>query len=150
MAYKAKMDYWLRGIVFEGLFVDHFWAIHKTVGWGCPNKNDDVMLVQYLVNVWAKEKALKMDGIFGNKTYKGILSFQKWINANWADAATADGRVTAKHVGGDTHTGSGGYFTIHALNLIYIEQRRIYYNDIRMDRELPPLLCHIFSAPAES
>ena len=145
MAYKATMTSNFNMFPFDEQFVDHFWANHKTVGWGCSNKWDDVMLVQYLVNIWAKGIVLKMDGIFGNKTYKAIKSFQKWMNARTGGTVVAtDGRVSAAGNSNDL-TGEGNCYTIHLLNCIYLEERRIYYNDIRMDRELPNELYGILS-----
>ena len=145
MAYRATMTDNFNLHPFDGQFVNHFWANHKTVGWGCSNQWDDVMLVQYLINVWTKKLVLKMDGIFGNKTYKGIKDFQKWMNAKTGSTVVAnDGRVSAAGNSNDL-TGAGNCYTIHLLNCIYIEQRGLYYNDIRMDRELPTELCSVFS-----
>ena len=146
MAYKAIMTDNINLYPFDGQQVNHFWANHKTVGWGCSNKWDDVMLVQYLINVWVKKLVLKMDGIFGNKTYNGIKNFQKWMNEkNGSTVVASDGRVSAA---GNTNdlTKAGNCYTIHLLNCVYLEQRRIYYNDIRIDRELPTELCGILSA----
>ena len=146
MAYKAIASNQLEICVFD-CNAKHFWAIHKSVGWGCNNKTDDVMLVQYLINVWAKGKALEMDGIFGNKTYKGIMSFQKWANQAFAiNAAKTDGRVTAADGGKDYVTKSDTFYTIHLLNLVLLDERRIYYSDIRMDSLLPSQLCSALSA----
>lgn len=146
MAYKEKMSNNMRNDIFQGELVHHFWAINKTVGWGCSNNYDDVLLVQYLINVWNKSKALEMDGIFGNKTYQAIKSFQKWANGYFAaNALKNDGKVSAAN--GDAYnTKSGNHvYTIHILNYIYLQEKRIYYNDLRMDANLPSRLCNILS-----
>ncbi len=149
MAYKAKMSNDMRNDIFQGELVHHFWAVHKTVGWGCSNKYDDVMLVQYLLNCWYKREELKMDGIFGNNTYKAVKSFQKYANTYWdCNALKSDGKVSA--MDGDTYNTKSGthFYTIHLLNYMYLQEMRIYYTDIRMDRLLPAGLCHILSKEA--
>jgi hypothetical protein len=146
MAYKERASDELTGGLLDGE-VNHFWAIHKSVGWGCHNKTDDVMLVQYLINVWAKGKVLEMDGIFGNKTYNGIKRFQQWMNSIFGpNMAKTDGKVTASDGDADFVTKSNTFYTIHLLNHVLLDQRKIYYSDLRMDSLLPPLLCTVLSA----
>ena len=62
-----------------------FYNVIYAVGKNCPNKRDDVMLVQYLLDWYYKnyqpqaavpEGVIKVDGIFGDVTANWILKFQ--------------------------------------------------------------------------
>jgi hypothetical protein len=70
--------------------------ISAAVGPDCPNKKDDVTLVQTLLK--NKGVSVSVDGIFGNNTKQAIINFQKGgLGFN-----NADGRVD---VGGKTWKG---------------------------------------------
>lgn len=143
MAYKARAEEVLSVNLLEG--VRHFWAINRSVGWGNENRKDDVMLVQYLINSVGKFKKLEEDGIFGNETHKGIKKFQKFMNETFGSTTCApDGRIS--HMDGSRYVSqSDRFFTIHLLNAVYSWEKRIYYDDLRRDPNLPTHLCSVLS-----
>jgi hypothetical protein len=66
--------------------------IADSVGGGCPNRRDDVLVVQSLLNVaYARirvpSRTIAVDGILGSETHAALLHFQR------AQTGTADGRV---------------------------------------------------------
>jgi peptidoglycan hydrolase-like protein with peptidoglycan-binding domain len=139
MIYKATVGIDLKTHIFND--VNHFWAIEDTVGWGCRNKYEDVLFIQYMLNSAAKAKRLEPDGIFGPETAKGIKNFQKSLNKRFGGkTCQADGRVSDMD-GSRAVTTSDRYYTIHLLNWVYLDVKRIYYNDLTMDAQLPGDLC---------
>lgn len=123
----------------------HFWGIDRNVGWGCTNNYDDVLLIQYLINSLKITDQLVEDGIFGNNTYKAIARFQKKFSQYYLNTCVVDGKVNA--VDGEvTNYDSGSkIYTIYLINYWFIEKKRIFYPDIRMDRDLPSNLCQLMS-----
>jgi peptidoglycan hydrolase-like protein with peptidoglycan-binding domain len=78
-----------------------FYDVDDAVGRGCPNRRDDVYLVQFLINVlWDKKDthgllvgaagkpAPRVDGICGAETIAAIRKFQEYYGAS-----VVDGRV---------------------------------------------------------
>src|SRR5262245_11639963 len=66
--------------------------IAADVGPGCPNRRDDVLVVQSLLNVaYARirvpSRTIAVDGILGSETHAALLHFQR------AQNGVADGRV---------------------------------------------------------
>lgn len=126
----------------------HFWNISKDVGWGYDNKKSDVLLVQFLINSFNETTggAVKLveDGIFGKKTHKAIKEFQKHYNGFGIGGLYPDGAVNmpAFQIWA---TPGGGVYTIYALNSVYLQNNRPFYNDLRMDPKLPSNLCQILS-----
>jgi hypothetical protein len=145
MAYRenATNEYLTDNTLFYEF--DHFWAIHRSVGWGSQNNYDDVMLIQYLINSLKITEKLEEDGLFGPKTSKAIWRFQNKFNQKHKACCIADGKVNA--VKGDVLESSRSetIYTIYLLNYWYLQKKRIYYTDIRMDPELPNELCHLLS-----
>lgn len=140
MAYKG----YLTAMVFDEF--EHFWALHRGVGWGYENNYDDVMLVQYLINSLEITKRLKEDGIFGPKTSGAIWYFQRWYNRNISNCVLVDGKIDAAR--GDVINApvSETEYTIYSLNMSYMNKKRSYYRDIKMDPELPNPLNHLLWA----
>lgn len=139
MIYKETVGRELKDCLLKQ--VNHFWAIENTVGWGCRNTYEDVLFIQYMLNSAGKGKRLEPDGIFGNETAKGIKNFQKSMNRFFfGGACREDGRVSVMD-GTRGNTKSGEFYTIHLLNWAYLDTKRIYYNDLTMDAQLPGDLC---------
>ncbi len=139
MAYKAEASY--ESIDFYAPASNHYWAITESVGWGNYNIKDDVMLVQYLINKCAGKKVLETDGLFGNKTFKAIKNFQRSVNDTGYSFCRVDGRVSNVMGKPNIAVESGDFYTIHQLNWFFIQEKRIYFNDIRADPDLPIDLC---------
>jgi peptidoglycan hydrolase-like protein with peptidoglycan-binding domain len=123
--------------LFQG--ASHFWNINKDVGWGYDNKKSDVLLIQYLINSTNTAAKLVEDGIFGKKTYQAIKAFQTKYDSLGIGSLYADGVINIPAGFGTP----GGVYTIHALNSVYLQNNRSFYNDLRMDPKLPSHLCQI-------
>jgi peptidoglycan hydrolase-like protein with peptidoglycan-binding domain len=145
MAYKATItDELIQLAALDG--VSHFWAIHRGVGWGYDNNYDDVLLIQFLLN--SDGANLVQDGVFGKKTQHAIKAFQK----KWKGYVFSDGKVDANDgsqagfdLNPDDATDLDRIYTIFVLNYSYLDSKRIYYNDLRMDPKLPQPLAHLLS-----
>lgn len=98
------------------------------VGPGCPNRREDVLLVQHLLRVaWEPAGAspgfrppgetdpLKADGFFGTKTAKFISFFQEEAVRRGANVKK-DGRVDPVASGSSSSAGSHTFYTILAMN----------------------------------
>lgn len=119
-----------------------FYNLHFSVGWGNKNQIDDVFLVQFFINSWRrqnKQKLIDEDGLFGPKTSKAIRSFQKDM------FSFADGVVTSIDGTRFKGTKSGTIYSIFQLNYWYITEKRLYFDDIRKDPNLPVLLAQKLS-----
>ena len=125
---------------------DHYWGIDKGVGWGCKNYWDDVMLIQYFLNSTISAK-LAQDGIFGPNTQKAIRKFQKnhkpWKPFTDGKIDSADGSDAIVWNSSGT---VGSVYTIYLLNMSYRSLHHAYYEDLRMDGNLPPELTSVFSS----
>lgn len=124
---------------------DFYWGVERNVGWGCENNYDDVLLIQYLINSLEIMDKLVEDGAFGPKTSKAIKRFQTKFNRKYPHTCVVDGQVNAAQ--GDVFYVPGSkqlmIYTIYMLNFWYLEKKRIYYRDIRMDPKLPNELCQL-------
>lgn len=143
MAHKARVLGEEVNDFFDGLH-KHFWNIDAEVGWGCKNYWDDVMLVQYLLNS-AEGAKLVVDGLFGKKTYKAIRAFQKSCGTSLVDGkldVTDGNKAEMSNSSGTKWT----YLTILRLNAAYHFHHNVFYEDLRMDGNLPSELCQIFSS----
>lgn len=107
------------------------YTVEQAVGTGCPNRRDDVLLVQFLLKIISEgpEKTkytppgkgpLKCDGLWG-PTSQAYLN--RYIvantNANPNAPLTKDGRVDPVVGGKFTGAISGNLYTILALNNSY-------------------------------
>ncbi len=156
MAYKDN---------FEGDALDNvshltvFWNIHQSVGWGCPNRPDDVMLVQFLLKrvmhnqveyyrlpELPTKKDLAVDGIFGPQTYKWIRFYQSMM----PNFFHQDGKVDAVDGTRKKSTKQHRVYTIIMLNLEFADRDYIYYHDLRMDPTLPSALAQALTQSIDS
>ncbi len=146
MAYKDK---------FEGEAINpanqlsHFWNIHENVGWGCRNRPDDVMLVQFLLKGAIRlyldqykgifkqptKNDLVVDGIFGPQTHKWIKAYQSIMPGYFHQ----DGKVDAIDGTREYSTKQHRLYTIVALNGDF-SAHYVYFHDLRMDPNLPSAL----------
>ena len=119
------------------------YSVDQAVGPGCPNERKDVALVQFFLNGVSKpggglpgiqppgETALKVDGIFGQKTAAYIKHDQ---NAG-AGAAVADGKVSPIQRGSIVGAVHEKGLTIAHLNVGYAK-RFGTERHLRIDQEL--------------
>ena len=130
-----------------------FWALRDNVGYGYPNNEMDVLLVQFFINSAARERAeqtyggaefaneIEEDGRFGGETWAAIKKFQKRFG-NFGD-----GMVSAAKGDSLTSPKSGRVYTLFEMNRLYAKYRRFAFNDMKMDDQLPiGLWCH-FQTP---
>ncbi|MBX3290431.1 MAG: peptidoglycan-binding protein [Acidobacteria bacterium] len=131
---------------------DYFWTVRNNVGYGYPNNPLDVLLVQFFLNAidthltgyypyYYGDNYIKEDGKFGGQTWARIRQFQRENNA------VADGMVSAVRGGGLLSKKQKRPLTIYALNSWYSHERRQFYRDLKMDRDLPIDLCVQFEVP---
>ncbi|MGH9947771.1 MAG: peptidoglycan-binding domain-containing protein [Pyrinomonadaceae bacterium] len=143
MAHKETVP---SGEVRDWLEVPMFWNVSSSVGYGCPNKEGDVLLVQFFLNSIARidkrtDQLLVPDGRFGGKTWARIKSFQK------ARFAPVDGAVSSVSGSELYSPKQGKVYTIFSLNVIYKNFHPVLYKDITMDPKCPVLLTSILSGP---
>jgi peptidoglycan hydrolase-like protein with peptidoglycan-binding domain len=110
-----------------------FYNVDTAVGAGCPNKRDDVLLVQYFIvtinnnpNVFSPpiptiplkpNQIFRPDGVAGPITVRAIEHFQQ-VGQDRGNNITVDGRVD-KASGSGFGTISNTQFTIIFLNNAY-------------------------------
>lgn len=141
MAYKEAFNF--QDVELEGN-PDHFWNLTESVGWGCQNYYDDVMLVQFFLNTVNNAK-LVPDGLFGNKTYTALKNFQRKMKREGPGVCYVDGQVDRIDGTRAVSTKSKTIYTIISLNAAYYWSYQHFYDDIRKDRNLPPELCHLLT-----
>ena len=111
----------------------NFFDVSGTVGWGCKNHKDDVMLVQLLLRRYFMHRSdlglsttpaliVKVDGIFGDKTAGALVAYQRH------GLTIVDGKVDP------------GRSTIKSLNVFYKTDYPQYGGKPFQDPEAPPLL----------
>ena len=112
---------------------NQYFDVTGTVGWGCKNHKDDVMLVQLLLRRYHARRSaqgfptnpaliVKVDGIFGDKTAGAIVSYQS------RGANVVDGKVDP------------GKTTIRSLNVMYKSDYLQFQGKPFLDPDAPPLL----------
>jgi hypothetical protein len=114
----------------------HFWGIDKTVGWGCPNNWEDVMLIQYMLSAAWWLDNLKCDGIFGPKTASTIVRWQQTASLG----LRADGRISPVDGTRLRSTTTNKIYTMLAINAEMAKHMPILYKNIRIDDKLPAKL----------
>lgn len=166
MAHRESIqDKYVKGFLYGSPF---FWAISSSVGYTCRNKPEDVLLIQFFLNKIIGDinneiivdiiagtepsktpfkgipKPLVPDGDFGGKTWGAIKWFQtKCI----VPPMVADGMVSSADGTKALTPKNKQWYTIYVLNNFYCENYLHYYDDIRSDPDLPPLLCSHLSGP---
>jgi hypothetical protein len=155
------------GILSGLLQQPFFWTVSSSVGYGCRNKTEDVLLVQFFLNKIIDEgnsivtadiiagtepsknpysripKKLVPDGDFGGKTWGAI----KWLQKK-SGYCVVDGMVSHSNGTSALTPKQNMWYTIHMLNWYYSDCTSSYIHDIRQDPTLPPLLCgHLTGLP---
>lgn len=111
---------------------NRFYAISSSVGYGCPNRANDVRLVQFLVNRAYGRKVLVVDGSYGGQTWRHIKSYQEMvmgINGGGLVSA-ADGTKCMSPKGRNL-------YTIFDLNMSYFRLQPFFSKDPSLDPEFP-------------
>ena len=124
------------------------YCVSAAVGPGCPNRRDDVLLVQHLLRLaWrttpssagfrppGESEPLKVDGMFGTKTGKFISYFQEEALRRGA-RVKQDGRVDPVVSGASQSAGSHTFYTVLAMNSAR-NSRATQQADISTDPDYP-------------
>lgn len=163
MAHRESIQSGTLKTVLQG--EEFFWAVSNSVGYTCRNKKEDVLLVQFFLNSFIADvynnmvvqvlkntvedkspfssipRSLETDGDFGGKTWAAIKWFQKKMGL------VVDGMISESNGTSFQTPKQGKMYTIHALNLMYLVINPAYFEDLRMDRNLPSPLCQQLSGP---
>ncbi len=123
----------------------------QAVGTGCPNRKDDVLLVQFFLKVISEgpqksqyapagRPPMKCDGLWGSNSQAYL---NQYISANSAAnpgaPLTADGRVDPVAGGKFLGSRTGNLYTILALNKSYsLVRGQAMFSDITTDGVFPP------------
>jgi hypothetical protein len=126
------------------------YTVDQAVGQGCPNRRDDVLLVQFFLKVAMEdatgspgyrppgEKPITVDGTCGRQTVAYIKFFQEEGNRrNPGIPTTTDQRVDPVLSGTTKGALAGTFYTILALNVIYKERRGDLHLNISDDPLFP-------------
>lgn len=124
-------------------------VVDQAVGSGCPNKRDDVLLVQHLLRVaWedapnskgfrppTDKEPLKADGAYGPTTQRFITFFQEEAKRRGANVLR-DHRVDPVASGASMSGGTHSFYTIMALNAARNSRRGANIGDIGSDPGFP-------------
>jgi hypothetical protein len=144
----------IKGSTAPGVKVAY--TVDQAVGTGCPNRREDVLLVQHLLRIaWrdagaskgfrppGETEPLKTDGMFGPKTAKFIKFFQEEAIRRGANCAT-DQRVDSAVSGTSSGGLSGKFYTILAMNSARNARQAGNQDDISMDPGFPAELTKHF------
>lgn len=125
------------------------YTVDQAVGPGCPNRREDVLLVQHLLRIaWndvpnskgfrppGETQPLKADGIFGPTTARFIKFFQEEAVRRKANCAT-DGRVDPVVTGKPAGSITGTFYTILAMNSARNNRQLANQDDIALDSTFP-------------
>jgi hypothetical protein len=130
---------------------DRAYTVDQAVGQGCPNRRDDVLLVQFLLRV-AREDApdspgyrppgqppIAIDGHFGPGTLAHLRFFEEEGNRrNPENPTVPDGRIDPVASGTPVGSLSGKLYKIFALNVLYVKRRgAAVHADMRRDPLYP-------------
>ena len=132
------------------------YTVDQAVGAGCPNRREDVLLVQHLLRIaWknvgtstgfrppGEKEPLKADGIYGSTTARFIKHFQEEANRRGANVAT-DQRVDPVMSGTSSGSISHKFYTILAMNSARNARQGGNQDDIARDPEFPTELVKSF------
>ena len=106
-----------------------FYTVSQSVGYGCPNRSEDVRLVQYLINKFHQKKVLVTDGKYGGLTWNAIKKFQELH-----DIPKGAGTVSSANGIRWTSPKTGQPYTICILN----QYLKTYFDDIWSDPRKDP------------
>jgi hypothetical protein len=125
------------------------YTVDQAVGTGCPNRREDVLLVQHLLKIaWNDAGAskgfrppgeaapLSVDGMFGPQTARFIKFFQEEAIRRGANCAT-DQRVDPAVSGTSSGGLSGKFYTILAMNSARNSRQGGNQDDITLDPAFP-------------
>lgn len=142
------------------------WTVSSSVGYGCRNKTEDVLLVQFFLNTIIETlynetiadviagtiedkdpfskipKKLEPDGIFGGNTWGAIKWLQKVCGYCVVDGTISDSDGTQALT-----PKKKKWYTIHMLNWYYRYCCPQYFADICCDPTIHPLLRKHLSGP---
>jgi hypothetical protein len=144
MAFRDSLQ---TGEVSDYLNSDFFYNLGSSVGYGCPNKPNDVRLVQYFLNVhngaydWIFGKKIAVDGAFGGETWGAIKRYQLQIGYN------GYGMVSSVKSNNYTSPKTNCFYTIIYLNDGYRQVCDQYWKEPRRDPEFPEeLKAHLYGS----
>lgn len=132
------------------------YCVDQAVGNGCPNKREDVLLVQHLLRVAWRDapnskgfrppedaKPLEADGIFGPTTQRFIKHFQEEAKRRGANVSQ-DRRVDPVLSGSSSASISKSFYTILAMNSARNSRQTGNQADIAKDPGFPSELTKWF------
>ena len=131
-----------------------FYNVTKPVGYGCPNWDEDVKVVQFfLQRIYSKPKYqsekpwgdMTVDGKAGPITRAWITKFQSDCYKHGV-ATLVDGRVDKAGNGSSNYTSSisNTYYTIRVLNNMMFLNDQTVYKTLSTNPEVPPDVRMIF------
>jgi hypothetical protein len=129
------------------------YTVDAAVGPGCPNRRDDVLLVQFLLRVAMEDipgrpgsgyrppgqAPIAIDGLYGPMTLAYIQYFEEEGNRrNPTNQVTTDHRIDPVVGGQPGGSLSQRLYKILALNLLYLDRRSLaVHADIKTDPLCP-------------
>jgi hypothetical protein len=131
--------------------IEPFYNVDLAVGPHAPNKQTDVLLVQYfLKKIYADQpfrarkspNTLKLDGRFGPILQSFIVDFQT-IYRQSGGYVHVDGRVDPMRGSRPYHDKSSitkTHYTIAKLNGSFRKRHRAAHNQLELQADLPPVL----------
>jgi hypothetical protein len=105
-----------------------FYNLESNVGYGCPNKRTDVLLVQFFLREILNQadslaarppgKDLSVDGLFGSQTEAWIRAYQSFVKSKGKNIVV-DGKVNAAPADYSARIRGNTAYTIAHLNATY-------------------------------
>jgi len=133
-----------------------FYNIEHSVGTGCSNVREDVMLVQYMLGAFFSgpmlgsgsskpHSRLEVDGTCGPITIEYIRAFQHVVASQVS--GEVDGRIsTPTGIVGPRH---GRHYSIVALNMLLARTRRALFMTLPWAPDMPPNVKTLLMRPEE-
>ena len=135
--------------------MDVLYSVDLAVGTGSPNQRDDVLLIQFFLQVLrepgrgfagivppGETAPLAIDGRFGNHTAAHIKFFQEEDSRrNPGSGLVTDRRIDPVKAGNIRGSISGKLLTITSLNIQYVQRKgKSLHNNTNQDPLFPPQL----------